>query len=1003
MWRKLRQRIWKWRGVLITAPTVAGVIIVASSTGLFQLLEWVTHDQWVRLRPKEPIDPRIVIVTIDESDLNQVGVGQVPDAVLARLIEKLKAQKPIAIGLDLYRNLPVEPGHQALLDVFQSTPNLIGVEKVAGETVPPPPTLSQLGQVGIADLVLDADGKIRRGLLTVEDQGKTQESLGTKLALMYLESKGVKLQVVDAQKRHYRLGQAIFKPFTGNEASYIRANSGGYQILLNYRGTQDNFRTISMTDILEDRIPRDWVRDASASAFAGKIVLIGAAGQSSNDFFLTPYSSLYFTFFPSPKRSPKRVPGVVIHANLTSQILSAALDGRPLIKSWTEPIEWLWILGWSFIGATVRWLLLQGNRFKNNAYHRWIILGIAILSPAGLLLTVTYVTFFGGWWIPVISPFLALIGSTIAVAGYHRLELQREKTDLELVLETTTEHYDTLTTELQNQAEEAARESERRLAQFLEGVSVGVAVIDANGNPYFANQKAQELLGKGVVANTSIEQLAEVYQYFIAGTNQVYPVENLPIVRALKGERTTADDIEIHRGDKSIPIEAWGTPIYDESGNVAYAVVAFQDITERKRAEEARRQAEEKYRSIFENALEGIFQMTPNGRYLSANPALAQIFGYDSPEELMSTLTQIKHQLYVEPHRCTEFITLMQKNGAVSGFEFQAYRKDSSMIWVRQNARAVHNTNGLLLYYQGFVEDITERKLAEAERIKFTNQLYQLNKANERFVPRQFLQLLNKESIIDVQLGDQVQLHMSVLFADIRNFTTLSEKMTPEENFRFINSYLSQMEPAIIENNGFIDKYIGDAIMALFSGSADDAVRAGIDMLHRLTEYNTTRTRPERLPIQIGIGINTGSLMLGTVGGPNRMDSTVISDAVNLASRMEGLTKEYGVSMLISHHTFTHLHHPVMYAFRVIDRVQVKGKSERVSVFEIFEADPPELRESKLLTKATFEKGLFLYTRHALREATQLFEACLELAPEDKVAQIYLKRCQHKAIASLAD
>jgi PAS domain S-box-containing protein len=1003
MWLKLRQRIWKWRGVLITAPTVAGVIIAANSTGLFQLLEWVTHDQLVRLRPKEPIDPRITIVTIDESDLNKVGVGQVPDAVLARLIEKLKAQKPIAIGLDLYRNLPVAPGHQELVEVFKSTPNLMGVGKFAGETVPPPPTLSQLGQVGIADLVLDADGKVRRGLLTVTDQGKTQESLGTKLALMYLESKGVQLQIADARKRHYRLGQALFKPFTGNEAGYIRANAGGYQILLNYRGTQENFRTISMTDILEDRIPRDWVSDASAGAFAGQVVLIGAAGQSSNDFFLTPYSSRLFTFLPSPKRSPKRMPGVLIHANLTSQILSAALDGRPLIKSWTEPSEWLWILGWSFIGATVRWLLLQGNPFRNNVYHRWIILGIAILSPVGILLTLTYVTFLGGSWIPVISPFLALIGSTLAIAGYQRLELQREKADLELILETTTEHYDTMTSELQNQAEEAARESERRLAQFLEGVSVGVAVIDAKGNPYFANQKAQELLGKGVVADTSVEQLAEVYQYFVAGSEQVYPVENLPIVRALRGEHTTADDIEIHRGDKSIPIEAWGTPIYDESGHVAYAIVAFQDITERKRAEEALKQAEEKYRSIFENALEGIFQMTPDGRYLSANPALAQIFGYDSPEELISTLTQIEHQLYVEPHRCTEFTTLMQQNGAVSGFEFQAYRKDGSLIWARQNARAVHNANGLLLYYQGFVEDITERKRSEAERIKFINQLYQLNQANERFVPRQFLQLLNKESIIDVQLGDQVQLNMSVLFADIRNFTTLSEKMTPEENFRFINAYLSQMEPAILENNGFIDKYIGDAIMALFSGSADDAVRAGIDMLHRLTEYNTTRNRPERLPIQIGIGINTGSLMLGTVGGPNRMDSTVISDAVNLASRMEGLTKEYGVSMLISHHTFRNLHHPVMYAFRVIDRVQVKGKSEMVSVFEIFEADPPELRESKLLTKSTFEQGLFLYTRHALWEAAQLFQACLELAPEDKVAQIYLKRCQPRAIAALAE
>jgi adenylate cyclase len=991
MWRTIKQQIWKWRGVTITAPLVTGLVIAAHSrqfsAGLLQLLEWTTYDQFVMLRPKEPVDPRIVIVTIGESDLTKVGQGQLPDAVLAKLLKKLNAHRPKAIGLDLYRNLPVEPGHQELVEVFKSTPNLIGVEKVAGETVAPPPTLSKLDRVGIADIVLDADGKVRRGLLTVKTKNnKTRESLGTKLALMYLESKGITLEVLNASKKHYRLGRAVFKPFTGNEGGYIRANSGGYQILLNFRGTKEDFRTVSITDILENRVPSDWIRD--------RIVLIGATGQSSNDFFFTPYGSGFFS-------SPKRMPGVVIHANVTSQIVSAAIDGRPLMKSWTESGEALWIFGWSFAGATIRWLLLRANPFKTNGFHRKIVLAFGTALPVGMLLTSSYLAFLGGWWIPVISPLLALTGSIMAIAGYHRLELQREKADLELVLEATTEHYDTLTTELQHQAEEAARESEKRLAQFLEAISVGVTVIDATGKPYFANQKAQELLGKGVVSDTSIEQLAEVYQYYIAGTDRVYPVENLPIVRALRGERTSAEDIEIHQGGQVIPVEAWGTPIYDESGKVAYAIVAFQDITERKRSEEALRYAEEKYRRIFENALEGIFQTTPDGRYLSANPALAQIFGYDSPEELIAKITDIQHQLYVEPHRCSEFIALMQQHGAVSGFEFQAYRKDGSIIWVRQNARAVRDSNGVLLYYQGFVEDITERKRAETERIKFTNQLYQLNQANERFVPRQFLQLLNKDSIIDVQLGNQVQLDMSVLFADIRDFTTLSEQMTPEDNFKFINAYLSRMEPAILENNGFIDKYIGDAIMALFSHSANDALKAAIDMLGRLAEYNTTRGTPKRPPIEIGIGINTGSLMLGTVGGPNRMDGTVISDAVNLASRLEGLTKYYGVSLLISHHTFANLHHPVEYAFRIIDRVKVKGKSETVSVFEVFEADPPEIREGKVLTKSRFEEALFLYYGHSYWQAAQLFQDCLKIAPSDTVAQIYLERCQQKESESI--
>jgi hypothetical protein len=218
--------------------------------------------------------------------------------------------------------------------------------------------------------------------------------------------------------------------------------------------------------------------------------------------------------------------------------------------------------------------------------------------------------------------------------------------------------------------------------------------------------------------------------------------------------------------------------------------------------------------------------------------------------------------------------------------------------------------------------------------------------------------------------------------------------MDPEDNFKFINAYLSRMEPAIVAHQGFIDKYIGDAIMALFSGSADDAVQSGIAMLHRLAEYNQHRANSGYVPIQIGIGINTGSLILGTVGGQNRMDSTVISDAVNLASRLEGLTKKYGVSLLMSHYTFSQLEDVNQYAFRAIDRVQVKGKSAEVSVYEVFDADPPQLREGKLITKTAFEEALLLYNRHSFTYAARLFEEVLKLNPEDRVAQIYLERCQ---------
>src|SRR5919202_463142 len=188
-------------------------------------------------------------------------------------------------------------------------------------------------------------------------------------------------------------------------------------------------------------------------------------------------------------------------------------------------------------------------------------------------------------------------------------------------------------------------ENENRLQQFLEAMPVGVFMVDASGHPYYINQTAKKLFGKGVVPDVTSEQLSEVYQVYVEKSDRLYPNENAILQRALKGESATADDMEIHHDDKVIPIEAWGTPIYDEQGNLTYAIAAFADISDRKLAQEALIQAEQKYRSIFENALEGIFQSTPDGRYISANRALAQILGYDSPQELMASLTNIEHQL----------------------------------------------------------------------------------------------------------------------------------------------------------------------------------------------------------------------------------------------------------------------------------------------------------------------------------------------------------------------
>ena len=422
-------------------------------------------------------------------------------------------------------------------------------------------------------------------------------------------------------------------------------------------------------------------------------------------------------------------------------------------------------------------------------------------------------------------------------------------------------------------------ESENRLTQFLEAMPIGVGVLDANGQPYYINRKAKEIFGKGVVPDTSSEQLLEVYQVYQAGTNQKYPTDSFPIVRALKGESATADDAEVHQGDKIIPLEIFATPIYDRQGNIVYAINTLQDITERKQAEAER-----------QKFIEDLFEVNCN------------------------------------------------------------------------------------------LEISLDAELEIAE-------------ATSRFVPNEFLAFLGCDSIVDVKLGEAVELEMSVLFSDIRDFTTLSEQMTPTENFKFINSYLSRMEPLIVENQGFIDKYIGDAIMALFSEGADDAVKAGIAMLQTLAEYNQSRASLGYVPVQIGVGINTGSLILGIVGGKSRMDGTVISDAVNLASRIESLTKNYGVSLLITQQTFDRLTNPGDYAIRVIDKVQVKGKSEWVTVYEVFDADLAEVKAGKLATLQLFTEALSLYNMKSVRQAARLFADCLWQNPGDKVAQIYLERC----------
>jgi two-component system, sensor histidine kinase ChiS len=308
---------------------------------------------------------------------------------------------------------------------------------------------------------------------------------------------------------------------------------------------------------------------------------------------------------------------------------------------------------------------------------------------------------------------------------------------------------------------------------------------------------------------------------------------------------------------------------------------------------------------------------------------------------------------------------------------------------------AKNQTSDLVEAFNSEANDYITKPFIKKEllaRIKTQISLAKLNAAYGKFVPHDFLNLLEKPSIIEVKLGDNQEKDMTVLFADIRSFTVLSEQMTPAENFAFINSYLGRVSPAIRENNGFIDKYIGDAVMALFPTSPSDGVRAAIDMQKELSIYNEQREQNGLLRIAIGIGLHAGNLMLGTIGERERMESTVISDAVNLASRLEGLTKVYGSGILVSGEIIDRLDDAETYNYRFVDRVTVKGKTTAVSVFEIYDAETEKSILLKQQTAEIFQEALNFYYQKKFVAAQKVFENILEINPDDLVATLYFKR-----------
>ncbi|MCC7537023.1 MAG: AAA family ATPase [Deltaproteobacteria bacterium] len=264
-----------------------------------------------------------------------------------------------------------------------------------------------------------------------------------------------------------------------------------------------------------------------------------------------------------------------------------------------------------------------------------------------------------------------------------------------------------------------------------------------------------------------------------------------------------------------------------------------------------------------------------------------------------------------------------------------------------------------------------------------------LTTAQSRFVPHQFLESLEHHDIAEVALGDAVSRTMSVFFSDLRDFTALAESMEATAVIRLLNDYFAAMEPSIADAGGFIDSFNGDEIMALFDGEPEQAVRAGIHMQAALERFNARYGRSLRM----GIGINTGPVVLGTVGGRDRIKCGVVGDAVNVASRIEGLTKRYGARLLIGEQTHAALD-PRVLSLRPVDRVAVKGARRAQTLYEVLDAAAPDERAAKERSRAALEEAMARYQARDFRGASAAFARCRDAAPTDRVPAIFLERCR---------
>jgi adenylate cyclase len=367
---------------------VAGV----RRNGNLEFLELPAYDWFVRLQPASSgQDPRITLIRISERDILSIGRWPLTDEILAQALSAILKENPLAVGLDIFRDIPVPPGTETLNRVLSENPNIIVTMKFGQGGVRPPPVLKGTDQVSFNDILVDPGGVVRRGLLFLDDGDSVAYSFALRLSLLYLHARGIAPQPDEQNPQHLRLGNVTFRPFEANDGGYVKADARGYQFFIDYPGPLTPFQSYSLATLLSGKVP--------PKDITGRIVLIGVTAQSVKDFFFTPYSRGF--------SEAQQVPGVILHGFMISQMLRAGMEGVRPMGILPEAQETLYIVLWGLLGSILG--------LKAHSAWRFSLLGSAGMLVIGVS---AFIAFLSRWWIPLAPPALAFLLSAALVTAY---------------------------------------------------------------------------------------------------------------------------------------------------------------------------------------------------------------------------------------------------------------------------------------------------------------------------------------------------------------------------------------------------------------------------------------------------------------------------------------------------------------------------------------------------------------------------------------------------------